>query len=67
MHELQNIELKLREKLSAHRKVAQKLMELERKIETHDEQIRSLFDAIRELMKPPESTRRRIGFPNQES
>ena len=54
--------VKLRERLSAHRKVAEKLMELERKIESHDEQIRSLFDAIRELMVPPEPARRRIGF-----
>ena len=54
--------VKLREKLSAHRKLAQKLTELERKIETHDERIRSLFNAIRQLMVPPELPRRRIGF-----
>ena len=54
--------VKLREKLSAHRKLAQKLTELERKIETHDERIQSLFDAIRQLMAPPKSPRRRIGF-----
>ena len=54
--------VKLREKLSTHRTLALKLMELERKIQSHDEHIRSLFDAIRELMKPPEPPRRRIGF-----
>ena len=54
--------VKLREKLSAHRTLALKLMELERKIQSHDEQIRSLFDAIRGLMRPPEPPRRRIGF-----
>jgi hypothetical protein len=35
---------------------------LERKIENHDENIRSLFDAIRQLMTPPETPRREIGF-----
>ena len=54
--------VKLRGKLSAHRALALKLMELERKIQSHDGHIRSLFDAIRELMKPPEPPRRRIGF-----
>ena len=54
--------VKLREKLSAHKKLAQKLTELERKIETHDERIQSLFDAIRQLMAPVEPPRRRIGF-----
>ena len=54
--------VKLREKLSAHKKLAQKLMELERKIETHDEHIQSLFQAIRKLMVSPVPPRRRIGF-----
>ena len=54
--------VKLREKLSAHRKLAQKLTELERKIESHDERIQSLFDAFRQLMAPVVSARRRIGF-----
>jgi hypothetical protein len=28
----------------------------------YDAQFRAVFDAIRELMKPPEKPRRRIGF-----
>jgi len=35
---------------------------LERKLESHDGHIRSLFDAIRHLMAPPPPTPRRIGF-----
>jgi hypothetical protein len=54
--------VKLRRMLATHRRLAQKLMELERRLEGHDQQIRSIFDAIRELMMPPESPRRRIGF-----
>ena len=59
--------VKLRENLSTHRTLALKLMELERKIQNHDEHIRSLFDAIRELMRPPEPPRRRIGFQPEKS
>jgi hypothetical protein len=54
--------VRLKQTLSAHRGLAQKLEELERKIESHDEQIRSIFNAIRQLMAPPEPSRRRIGF-----
>jgi uncharacterized membrane protein len=48
--------------LSARRELAQKLAELERRIESHDEQIQSIFEAIRQLMIPPVPPRRRIGF-----
>ncbi len=54
--------VKLREMLSAHAEFRQKLAELERKLESHDGHIRSLFDAIRQLMTPPPSHTRRIGF-----
>ena len=54
--------VRLRETLSLHKELAHKLADLERKIENHDENIRSLFDAIRQLMTPPETPRRAIGF-----
>jgi phage regulator Rha-like protein len=54
--------VKLREILSTHKELAHKLAQLERKIEKHDEEIRLIFDAIRQLMIPPEPKRRRIGF-----
>ena len=54
--------VKLREMLGAHRELAQKLSELERKVESHDSHIRSLFEAIRQLMEPPMPKSRRIGF-----
>lgn len=54
--------IKVREVLGAHRELAQKLAELERRVESHDTHIRSLFDAIRQLMEPPSSKSRRIGF-----
>ncbi len=54
--------VKLRETLARHRNLAQKLAELERKIGKHDEEIQSLFHAIRQLMSPPEPRKRKIGF-----
>lgn len=54
--------VKLRKMLAAHAKLAQKLAELERRVEGHDQKIHSIFDAIRQLMAPPASPRRRIGF-----
>ena len=52
----------LRSMVATHRDVINKLNELERKNEIHDKAIRSLFDAIRKLMSPPERKLRRIGF-----
>ena len=56
--------VKLREMLSTHKELAHKLAELERKLQNHDESIRSLVVAIQELMTPSESEppKRRIGF-----
>lgn len=55
--------VKLREILSAHKELAQKLGELERKIENHDSQIEAIFDAIRKLMAPPPGKPKgKIGF-----
>jgi len=54
--------VKLREFLSTHKELAHKLAELERKIERHDEEIKAIFDAIRQLMTPPQKPKRKIGF-----
>ena len=54
--------VKLREMVSAHKELAGKLAELERRVASHDGHITSLFDAIRQLMKPQTSKPRRIGF-----
>lgn len=55
--------VRLKEIISTHKELACKLTELERKIEKHDEDIRSIFEAIRQLMTPPPAVpKRRIGF-----
>lgn len=58
--------VRLREALSLQRDLAHKLAELERRIEGHDANIHNLFDAIRQLMAPPVSPRRQIGFQARE-
>jgi len=57
--------VKLRELLTTNKELAHKLTELERKIERHDEEIIAIFNAIRQLMTPPEKPKRRIGFKRE--
>ncbi len=61
---LVNIEImrafvRLREMMGTHKDLVRKLEELEKK---YDAQFKVVFDAIRELMKPPERQVKRIGF-----
>lgn len=51
--------VRLRRLLASHADLARKLDSLEKK---YDTQFKAVFDAIRELMKPPESKKRPIGF-----
>ncbi|MCL4400540.1 ORF6N domain-containing protein [Candidatus Parvarchaeota archaeon] len=51
--------VKLRYMVASNKELAIKLNELEKK---YDNQFRIVFDAIRELMTPPEPKHRRIGF-----
>lgn len=51
--------VRLRQILSSHKDLARKLAELEKK---YDAQFRVVFDAIRELMAPPDPPRKSIGF-----
>jgi phage regulator Rha-like protein len=59
--------VELRDTLIAHKELAKRLDELEsrleRKLSGHDQAIAGILDAIRQLMVPPEPTKkRRIGF-----
>ena len=51
--------VKLRQLLASHADLARKLDDLERK---YDAQFKVVFDAIRQLMTPPEPKRKQIGF-----
>jgi phage regulator Rha-like protein len=58
--------VRMREMLISSKELAQKLDQLEARIEkrlaTHDEAIAAILSAIRELMNPPAPKRRSIGF-----
>jgi hypothetical protein len=56
--------VRLRQMLASHAGLARKLNALERK---YDAKFKVVFDAIRQLMKPPEPKRRPIGFRVEET
>jgi len=51
--------VKLREMIASHKDLARRLDELEKK---YDAQFKVVFDAIRQLMTPPEPKEKKIGF-----
>jgi ORF6N domain len=51
--------VRMRKTMASHRELAQRLNALEK---TYDARFRAVFDAIRALMEPPKTPRRRIGF-----
>ena len=57
--------VRLREMMATHKELAFKLIELEERLEGHDEQIQNIFEAIHQLMTPPERERKKIGFVNE--
>ena len=55
--------VKLRQMLESHAQLAAKLAEMEKQ---YDEQFRVVFEVLNELMSPPESKRKQIGFAVRE-
>jgi hypothetical protein len=58
--------VRLREMLATNKELAEKLGELERRLETHDESIQEIIAAIKELMKFPAKPTKQIGFQTAE-
>jgi hypothetical protein len=58
--------VQMRELAASNRELASKFAELERRMGDHDEAIRTLFDAIRQMMQPAEKGRKSIGFKVEE-
>ena len=52
----------MRQYLASQDELRRKLAALERRLTEHDVHFKTVFDAIRELMKPRLKPRRRIGF-----
>lgn len=51
--------VRLREMIASNKELAKRLDDLEKK---YDAQFKVVFDAIRQLMAPPETKKRKIGF-----
>lgn len=54
--------VRLRDILTSHKELAEKLQMLEKKIDRHDEEIQSIVEAIHQLLQPPEKPKNPIGF-----
>jgi uncharacterized coiled-coil protein SlyX len=54
--------VRLRQLAIDHKELAARLNELERMVANQDGHIKALFQAVRELMTPAESKKRKIGF-----
>ncbi len=54
--------IRLREIISTHKELAQKLKELELKIDSHDQHIQAIFEFINQLIAPPEKPKSKMGF-----
>ena len=58
--------VQLSKTLNSHAELARKLADLEKRFESHDEQIQAIFEAIRQLMTPPDKKVKKIGFTARE-
>ena len=58
--------VRLREAMASSKEFARRLDELEKRIASQDESIRTLFQAIRQLMAAPEKVPKKIGFQLRE-
>ena len=58
--------VQLREQAASNLERAAKLAELEQRVGDHDHAIRTLFDGIRQMMRPEEKGRKSIGFRVEE-
>ncbi|HPI37690.1 MAG TPA: ORF6N domain-containing protein [Ignavibacteriaceae bacterium] len=54
--------VKLREIVSTHKKVEEKLKEIENRLGQHDKQILQIIDVINQLITPPEPVKKKVGF-----
>ena len=58
--------VQLRKMIDSHAELSRKLSDLERKMGDHDEQIQAIFEAIRQLMAPPDTEKKKIGYTVKE-
>jgi hypothetical protein len=58
--------VQLRKMINSHAELSRKLSDLERKFGDYDEQIQAIFEAIRQLMAPPDKKKKKIGYTVKE-
>jgi hypothetical protein len=58
--------VQLRELARGHSELAKQLAQLERRVTEHDEDLKNVIAAIRQLIEPPQKPRRPIGFAAKE-
>lgn len=58
--------LRLREWVASQAELVAKLADLERRVAGHDQELKAIIQAIRQLMTRPDGPRRRIGFKGGE-
>ncbi len=54
--------VRVRGLIAAHRELSEKIALLESRYASHDKQIRTIFEAIRQLMEPPAQPKKKMGF-----
>ena len=54
--------VKLREVLASHKDLSDKLKQLEKRVGGHDEEIRLIFRAIKQMVEQPKQKKRKYGF-----
>jgi len=54
--------IKMREMLLTHKDILLHLEKIETKLTNHDEDIQLIFKYLKQLLNPPQQSRRKIGF-----
>ncbi len=54
--------VKMREMLSTNKDILLKMQQMEKKLTGHDEDIKLIFEVLKQLLTPPQEPRKRIGF-----
>ncbi len=57
---------KMKEMLLTNKDILLKLEQLENRVSSHDENIKMIFEALKQLLNPPQGPRKRIGFKSDD-
>jgi len=60
--QIMRIYTKLREMIVSNKDILLKMEQLEKKVSNHDEEIKLVFEYLKQLLNPPQAPRKRIGY-----